>query len=258
MAARPAPAPMPDFEGRALEWKLRAIAVPAALLVAIGFHAFPLLHQIQRIWLSMWIHELGHAVTALWSGYGAAPMPWRTAISPDRMLLVTALVALLNVALLARWYASRRWLLVGVAVALLLAQYVMTFVWSVNEATIAFTFGGDGGAMVLGTALMLTFFVGKDSQIYQGALRWGFLCIGAAAFVDTFATWWAARTDPSVIPFGEIEGVGLSDPTKLVRIYQWSTDDLVDRYVTLGVGCLIVLVAAYAWAVRDARRAAHG
>ncbi len=181
-------------------------------------------------------------------------MPWRTAISPDRMLLVTALIALLNVALVARWYVSRRWLLVGVGVALLLAQYVMTFVWSVNEATIAFTFGGDGGAMVLGTALMLTFFVDRDSPLHRGMLRWGFLCIGAAAFVDTFATWWTARTDPGAIPFGEIEGVGLSDPTKLVQIYQWTPEELVDRYVTLGVGCLVVLIAAYAWAVRQARR----
>ena len=40
------------------------------------------------------------------------------------------------------------------------------------------TYGGDGGAM-----------------------RWALLSIGAAAFVDTFATWWAARSDTDAIPF---------------------------------------------------------
>jgi hypothetical protein len=247
---------MPDFERRSDEWKLRAIAVPAALVLAVVFHAFPMGHQLQRIFLSMMVHEVGHAVTALWAGFGAAPMPWKTAITPDRMLLVTALIALLTVGLGARWYVAKKWHLVAVAGALLLAQYVMTFTWSKNQATIAFTFGGDGGAMVLGTALMLTFFAGRDTQIYQGALRWGFLVIGAAAFVDTFATWWAARTDQSVIPFGEIEGVGLSDPSKLVRIYQWEVDDLINRYVTLGCACLAVLTAVWIWAVWQARRAA--
>ncbi len=104
--------------------------------------------------------------------------------------------------------------------------------------------------MILGTLLMMAFFVPK---LAEHGLRWGLLVIGAAAFVDTFATWWSARSDPDVIPFGEIEGVGLSDPSKLSEVYGWSTSQLVHRYVTLGVACLIVLAGVYAWQVRSAR-----
>jgi hypothetical protein len=110
--------------------------------------------------------------------------------------------------------------------------------------------------MVIGTALMATFFAGRDTQLYRGALRWGFLVIGAAAFVDTFAMWWTARTDSSVIPFGEIEGVGLSDPSKLKDVFGWTIDDIVDRYVTLGLVCALVLSVVWAWQVSVARREA--
>jgi hypothetical protein len=93
--------------------------------------------------------------------------------------------------------------------------------------------------MVLGTALMATFFCGRDTQVNKGGLRWGFLVIGSAGFVDAFGTWWAARTNVDAIPFGANEGVGLSDPSKLMDVYGWS---------------LIVLAAVWGVGVRQVRR----
>ena len=197
------------------------------------------------------------AVTAWLCGFAAMPTLWKTIIGQDRSIFATALVALLVVAVMLRWWYAERRLLAGVAAAVLLVQLWWTFGLSRGEAMALFTFGGDGGAMVLGTALMATFFAGRDTQLYRGALRWGFLVIGAAAFVDTFATWWTARTDQSVIPFGEIEGVGLSDPSKLKDVFGWSVDDIVDRYVTLGLVCAIVIAGVWAWQVSVARREAR-
>ena len=239
-----------------MEWKLRAYAVPAAIVIAIGFHAWPLGHFLQRTWLSMMVHELGHATTAMLCGFGAAPTLWKTMYASDRSLLVTALVAALIGAVAWRWWVNDKRLLAGLAAALLLVQMWWTFGLSDGEARALMTFGGDGGAIVIGTVLMTTFFVSEDSKLHRDMLRWGFLVIGAAAFVDTFATWWTARTDPSVIPFGEIEGVGLSDPSKLRDVEGWSVDDIVDRYVTLGVACAIVLAIVWAWQVRVAKQTA--
>ncbi len=92
---------------------------------------------------------------------------------------------------------------------------------------------------------MITFYAPRDSAIYRCALRWGFLVIGAAAFMDAFATWWGARSDIDRIPFGENEGVGLSDPSCLTEKYGWTVQTMTDRYVWLGIACLCVLAVVY-------------
>src|SRR5678815_343099 len=143
-------------------------------------------------------------------------------------------------------------MLVGVGLGVL--QFVGTAGASVHRAQEAITFGGDAGAMVLGTLLMLSFFVGPESRLRTNQLRWGFLAIGAAALVDTFATWFAARTDEDVIPFGEIEGVGLSDPSKLDEVFGWTTRQIVHRHLGVGIACFVVLAAGWLYFTHSARR----
>lgn len=79
--------------------------------------------------------------------------------------------------------------------------------------------------------------------------------IGAAAFADAFAQWWASRKDFDRIPFGMNEGAGLSDPSVLSETYRWSTDRIVRSYVTLGCVCLAVIAVAYAWGLLRRRDA---
>lgn len=238
----------------ALEWKLRAVAVPAAVGIALAFHASPTGHWLQRTVLSMMVHELGHAVTAWWSGFAALPTVWKTLIPETRSAVVSLGVLALEGWLVVRGWTERRsaWLAAGLALAAL--QFVATLGTSVHRAQEAIVFGGDGGAMVLGTLLMLTFFAGPQSRLRTNHLRWGFLVIGAAALVDTCGTWFAARRDPDVIPFGEIEGVGLSDPSKLDEVYGWTVPQLVHRYVGVGVACFVALAAAWLYFTYAARR----
>lgn len=235
------------------EWKLRAASVPTAIVLALMFHSCDAGHFAQRTALTMPLHELGHAVTAWWCGFAAIPTLWKTLIPETRSLFVSLLVAGFNGYLLWRAWGSQRMTLFAVGLVLAVAQFVGTAGSSHDTQTMAFTFGGDAGAMVLGSVLMLAFFVGPASRLRAGGLRFGLLAIGAAALVDTFATWWAARSDPDVIPFGEIEGVGQSDPSKLVEVHGWTVAQLVDRYVTVGVLCLAVVLAGWAWATVTAR-----
>jgi hypothetical protein len=102
---------------------------------------------------------------------------------------------------------------------------------------------------------MTTFYYGKQTQLYKGSLRWGFLVIGAASFVDTFSTWWAALHDYTDIPVGEIEGIGLSDPARLLENFGWSQAALVHRYIGLGLICLTVLTGVWIWGIYQARQA---
>jgi hypothetical protein len=228
--------------GLTREQKIRACAIPGALIVAWLFHAWPTGHWLQRTFLSMIVHELGHAVTAWWCGFAAIPGLWKTLIPETRSAIWIAVTAVCAGLAWLGWSRQRWWLIV-LALALGALQLVAHDL-DPDVAHMWITFGGDGGAMVLGAALMASFFIPK---LAEHGLRWGLLSIGAAAFIDTFATWWSARSDPDVIPFGEIEGVGLSDPSKLQEVYSWSTNQIVHRYVALGAIVLGVLLAITVW-----------
>jgi hypothetical protein len=173
---------------------------------------------------------------------------------PETRGLAIVLVAALEATAIYVGVRAERRSLVAIGVALAALQLAGTVAASPERAHATIIFAGDGGAMVLGTLLAAAF---AWPPARRGALRWGLLVIGAAAFVDVFGTWWTARTDPDVIPFGEIEGVGLSDPSQLTETLGWSTHAMVARYVALGVACLVALAAVYAAGVYTARKRAR-
>lgn len=237
-----------------LERRLRLIVVPALLVLAGLALRSDGMRSVARTFLSMWVHEIGHAVTAWFTGFAAFPGPWRTILGSERSALVVVLVA--AALALAGWRAhqARSRPLLAAVIALLALQLAGTFLASSAGAQMAITFGGDAGMLVLGGALLATFWAPVGSHLHTSWLRWGFAVIGAFAFMDAFTSWWAARRDPGVIPYGEIEGVGLSDPTKLVDIHGWSQQQLIDRHVWLGCLVLAALALGHLWANRPMPR----
>jgi hypothetical protein len=235
------------------EGKLRAIAVPAALALAVAFHAWPTGHWLQRTFLSMIVHELGHAVTAWWCGFAAIPGLWKTLIPEARGVVAPLLVTGSLGFVLWRGVVARHRVAIGVVAVLLALQAAGTLGVATEHAHAIAIFGGDAGAMVLGTILVVTFFAPADSRLVTNQLRWGTLVIGAAAYVDAFATWWSARGNPDVIPYGEIEGVGLSDPSKLVEDFGWTQAAMISRFCAVGVSCALVLLVAWLLALRASR-----
>jgi hypothetical protein len=134
---------------------------------------------------------------------------------------------------------------VALAAVLLALQAVGTLGLGPETARVVVVFSGDGGALINGTLLMLTVYSRRDSSIRTGGLCWGFLVLGALGFTSVFTHWWTARHDIDVIGFGEQEGVGPSDPSKLVDQFRWTIPELVDRYLALGLVCLASLAVAY-------------
>jgi ABC-type amino acid transport system permease subunit len=233
------------MEEARFELQLRAVAIPIALLGAWTAVHVGLFHMLMRTALTMWLHESGHAVTAWFCGLPAIPLPWKTPTAETRSPVFAAVIAAVLVALALRSWLSGDRLLAGVCGGLLVIQGICTLASSLQSAHALVTFDGDAGAMVLGSLLMATVYSPPGSVFYQGWLRWGFLIIGAAAFADVFDTWWSARSNRDRIPFGENEGVGLSDPSRLVEWYGWTIPELVGRYIAVGVACLALLGVAY-------------
>jgi hypothetical protein len=242
-----------DLEDARIELKIRTFAIPVALALAWLVAHSQMLHALMRVFLSMWVHELGHASTAWLCGFGAFPGPWRTPISESRVPFVSILLIGALGYFSFRAWQMQRWNQIGVAAGLLLLHAGMTLGLSSEQAQALILFGGDGGCMVIGTLLMSSLYARAESAIHKGWLRWGFLVIGSAAFVDSFETWWSARTDSERIPFGMNEGSGLSDPSRLVENHGWTEHLLVQRYVVLGLACLTGLFVLYAVKLLQAR-----
>jgi hypothetical protein len=257
-----APEEWKEVSDAELELKFCIAAIPAALLFAMAFHASGFGAALQRIFLTMPVHEFGHALTAWFCGYTAIPTLWKTLVPETRGFIAPVLLA---GAIGYMMYQAREsdkpvWLYAGAA--LLVPQVACTFVISAKNANMLITFGGDGMGMIIAIVLMASFFFGKRTQLYKGSLRWGFVVIGAASFVDIYATWWKSRKDDNAIPYGTTGGMA-TDAMKLVDDHGWTLPLLVHRYVVLGVCCLITLACIYAWGVwrakteLEARRAAE-
>jgi hypothetical protein len=226
------------------ELKYRIFALPAALLLARLVAGTPL--RIAAGMLAMVLHESGHAITAWLTGRWAVPLLWVTPHGQERSWLVVLLVtAVIGFAGFLAWKMERPgWLLA--AAALLLLQLVALS--SPAEAMIVFF--GDGGALVLATILMATFYAPRESRLYKSwGLRWGLLAIGALSFMHVFLMWRGPLED---LPFGEIEGVNLSDPSLLTEMYGWTVLQMVDRYARLGAFCLLAVLALYIWGLVSA------
>jgi hypothetical protein len=236
---------MGDVEDARSELRVRLFALPVALAVAWLLVNSPLWGSLLRIFLSMWIHELGHAVTAWFCGFPSMPGPWVTRTGDERSTVVFLLLATLLAGMGLRGYLTRSRLLLAAGATGLVLQFVGTVVLSPWKGRMLVVFGGDAGCLVLGSLLMTTVYAPRDSKLRQGWLHWGYLTIGAAAFMDAFSQWWAARTDFARIPFGDIDGVGLSDASKLVDVYGWDELELIRRYTWLGLACLAALAVLY-------------
>lgn len=235
-----------------IEARLRLWAIPVALLLSFLLVRTGPGHFLLRTFLSMWVHEIGHAATAWLCGYLAFPGPWFTPMASQRSLLFELLVlgALGYGVVWAR--GADRPALARTFIAVAVLQLALSSLLGAARARQLILFMGDGGCLVLGSLLMLSMYAPRDGAIRKGWLRWGFLVIGAAAFADAFEQWWSARTNPDRIPFGMNEGGGLSDPSVLSDQFGWSAAQLVHRYVALGVVCLVVVAAVYLWKRKEA------
>lgn len=242
-----------EIEDPALEKKLCIVTIPAMLAASLLIQLSDLFASLQRIVLGMPVHELGHATVAWFCGFNAIPTVWKTMIPNDKGIVASILVFVGIVALAN--YGRRKmesgWIvLAGILLAL---QGYGTFMLSERDAQMYFIFGGDGGGMVLATILMITFYFGKETQLYRGSLRWGFVFIGSAAFADMFMTWVRSLSDRANVPYG-LTGGEPTDAYKLIHNFGWSWEQLINRHVNLGIVCLAVLLIFYLWGIKQANQ----
>lgn len=249
-AAEPQEVPLPVTDPAA-EWLNCLLALPLLLLGAWACQYFNVFDGLQRIVFGMPVHEFGHAVTAWFTGHNAIPSLWVTRTSPERGYACGLLLLGIYGALI-RYGHKRRQPLWYLAVAvLLLLQLYGTFVLRPVNSDMLIVFGGDGIGMVLATLMMSTFYLGKETQLYKGSVRWGLLFWGAAAFMDMFMAWWKGQSDIARVGYGTTGG-RLTDAYRLINEYAWNQDEMIARHLHVGYACLLALAVIYGLGLRQA------
>jgi hypothetical protein len=152
----------------ATEFKYRLLALPLALLVARFVAGTSL--RVAAGMVAMVLHENGHAITAWLTGRWAVPMLWVTMHGEERSWsIVLCLTAAIIFGGFLAW-KMEHWGWVCAASALLILQITIL---SAHIDGALIVFGGDGGAMVLATILMATFYAPRESALCQNwGLRW--------------------------------------------------------------------------------------
>lgn len=233
-----------EMQRRYLTWAAPVVFVLGALLMSGGGSGFV------RIVFGMWLHEFGHAISAWMTGFWAVPGPWLTTTALERSLTVTlTLLGLFGYVGYRGWAQERRSILVCACILGALTLYG-TFGVSIQTAQTASVFFGDGGMMILGCIMVLTFWAPVGTHLHTSMLRWGFLVIGAFAILDGIFTWWPARKDPSVIPYGKIINSGgelETDATKLIDVSHWPQEQMIGRYVWVIYIVVAIIIARWAW-----------
>jgi hypothetical protein len=244
-----------DDEAATWSLRLQTFAPPLVVLLAWWANSTAGLSSFfSRSLFGMWVHELGHAITSWWCGYFAFPGPWRTITGDERNIAVIVAVVAVTAATLFFGVRTRRVAFVVAGVIGAVAFVAGTVVATTRTASMAITFGGDAANLILGPLLVLTMQLPRAHPTKQRWLHWGFLVIGAFAFADVAQSWLRAKNDVAEIPFGNIDGVGFSDASKLVEDHHWTEAQLVNRYNTLAMAGWVVLVVGQVLGVRAARR----
>jgi hypothetical protein len=233
------------------EFTVRIFALPGALLLGWLLNwAMPTV----TAFLSMWLHETGHAIAAWFCGYAAFPTAWITLIPDERGRWISLV---LGAAMATGGYFAfrlHRWFWVA-ASAGVLALFILGNLQTESHSHLLFTFWGEGGAYVLATVLMLTFYARPDSPISRNQVRWGLLVLGAMAFWSVY-TRWAGGFENIAQFLEDTDGRGIpSDERVLTLVYGWSTYVLIHSYWTLARVCLLTLAGAYAAGLVQAQSA---
>ena len=226
---------------------VKAIAPPlvAALGVLFSISRFGFLLEGFHVW----IHELGHASVAWFSGRPAVPLPigW-TNVEPNRSLtLYLVMLVMLGALGVTGWRERKAWPMI-LAVVLIATQACMTWRLSEDRAHLWMIFGGVGGEFYLSAAMICLFFFEFPEGFRWGACRYIVLFIGAASFYESYSFWRTVKSGAEGIPYGSMingEDDGGGDMNILADDYHWTQHQIVHAYSHLGDICLASIAVVY-------------
>lgn len=198
--------------------------------------------------ISMWVHEFGHATIAWFSGYRAMVTFAGTIISFDRSLFVYfGILILIGLTFYSGWKEQKKTTMI-ICIILAIMQFILTWKTSYSTYQMLLYFGGIGGEFYLSTLLIVTFYWRLPEKFYWEFWRFIALIIGATTFWGNFTKWHRISKGKADIPWGTFwggRGDSGGDLNVLNNEVGWSADQIINTYNTLGFICFLVIIGTY-------------
>lgn len=221
---------------------------PGLLLIAA------LLNSVEAIKLllfgiDIWIHEFGHATVAWLGGHQATPLPFGwTNVSEEKSLFVYfGVLTLFGLLFWAGAKEQRRWPM-GLAIALTIIQFFMTWIMSADTFDMLLSFGGIGGEFYLSALLIISFYFPLPAYWRWDFFRYPAVLFAGFTFLGSLWQWRQIDRGLADIPWGSLFGgsahIG-GDMNQLHIVYGWSDQQIIGTYNSIGSVCVIVILSIY-------------
>ncbi|GAP98098.1 hypothetical protein NIES2104_46510 [Leptolyngbya sp. NIES-2104] len=233
------------------------LAFPIAMCSSVLFQSLGFT-RILLLPLQIWVHEVGHAVVAWFSGRRAIPLPFGwTNVALERSLFVYfGILFLLGLSFRAGWKEKKRSTIIFAIVCAIL-QFVMTWIQSADHFEMWLSFGGIGGEFYLSALMIAGFYFQLPNYWRWDFWRYPFIVVGANTFWAAFSRWQQIKKGTESIPWGSLlfgNGDAGGDMNQLSQVYDWSDQRIIATYNTLGNVCFILLLSLYIFFVVKHRR----
>lgn len=218
--------------------------LPMAFLIAFAINFINPLAWF----ISMWVHEFGHATIAWFSGYRAMVTFAGTIISFDRSLFVYfGILILISLTFYSAWKEQKKTTMI-VCLILAITQFILTWKTSYSTYQMLLYFGGIGGEFYLSALLIIAFYWRLPEKFYWEFWRFFALIIGATTFWGNFTKWHRIGKGKADIPWGTFwggRGDSGGDLNVLNNEVGWSADQIINTYNTLGFICFLIIIGTY-------------
>ena len=230
------------------------VGVPLVLGLSLAFCSTGLGRLLASM-VGMPFHELGHAAASWLSSRIAIPLPFFTFWYHDQSLLMGLVVVGVLGWLIFHTYRERNRFMLGVAVAMLAAWGIATFLISPTTTLMWQILAGALGEILFGAFLLVAFHFPLPDRFRWDFWRWVAIIPGSLCFVHATLLWRTVSADVSQMPWGSAIGADSDgDMNRLVQQFNWSANDLADFYLAVAYACVGALLATYLYAAYRLKR----
>jgi hypothetical protein len=184
-------------------------------------------------------------------GHRATPLPfgWTNVGLEKSLFVYGGVLTLLGLLFWSGYKEKQRWSM-GLAIALSLTQFVMTWLISPDTFDMLLSFGGIGGEFYLSTLLIVSFYFPLPERWRWDFFRYPALLLAGFTFLSAFWQWRSIAKGLTDIPWGSLFGgaehIG-GDMNQLSLVYGWSDQRIIDTYNAIGSVCLIAILSFYSY-----------